>query len=170
MNFALRLCAAERVDPSAIDVTIEGRHHKRLLEAREHFVNRYALSNKDKSDDDKLKWDEQTKIDVFNVMAGVTVHKTRGAYRVSNLVGRDVQLQVMAFLESIIPVLRKGLDLEDVGPNPLKRAYTLLEPNPEVSQKREKLAKRKTELIAFQSVCFFPHVLLLILTGNSFGM
>ena len=71
----------------------------------------------------------------------------RGAARVSDVLGREAQGQLLDYVDSVVPALRNGFDLEEVHDRVKKRARKVLEPNQQdVVMRRERLEKRRRQL------------------------
>jgi hypothetical protein len=87
---------------------------------------------------------------VFEVMANVTVYLICGATRLGNVVGRETQSRVVRYLRQTASALRKGLELDGLEQQRLKRIKGLHEPDPEVVRNRADCFKTQQQLETFE--------------------
>jgi hypothetical protein len=152
------LCDSESEDPWLIDFR-EGKVGVSIDHATKHFSDEYdklynpappELGRPCASDPiDPPMSGKEAKL-VFEVMANVTVYLICGATRLGNVVGRETQSRVVRYLRQTASALRKGLELDGLEQQRLKRIKGLHEPDPEVVRNRADCFKTQQQLETFE--------------------
>ena len=140
-----RICDRELSDPSQIDLFVS-ETKKQYPSIVKHFEDSYRRVYDKIDPSARPQWSNEDLTRSFGIMAIVTVWLHRGAARVSDVLGREAQGQLLDYVDSVIPALRNGFDLEEVHDRVKKRARKVLEPNQDVVMRRERLEKRRREL------------------------
>lgn len=143
MELAARICKRERTDPNTIDL-ISNQHRALTAKVRDTIQEGYEAVYLTNRAAPKLS---PTQVNAcFDIASSVTTNLVRGAYRVSEIVGREAMAQCLEYIDAAVPALRKGFELENVEERVLKRTRDLYEPDVQSRLQREKLAKRQADL------------------------